>query len=1636
MVDNTLPVRFERNYKGESEVGARFLSTAALNAWLTNPTRYAGQPAVLVEGGVVTQYVLNAAENAWELAGGGGGGSGTALATSDKLKLIEALATQSTTTWLGDSITEDANGYIRHVSSFFGSNTFTNRATGGHTSIDVRDTQLPLAVADNAYVYIVACGVNDIRYNDARGETTLAGYLANMKTISDALKATANSPTIAFVSIFPTYWEDQFDAQYHKRSMEVTKEWNDGLKEFCRQEGVLFIDMFNPIYNTVNAYNHSQLYTDDVHPSSSTVDSNLDTGALLYADAFFNDTVKSTASELVPTGKHFFKLVMHDHETAGAGGFIGLRNVDVVADDKIGLSRNLPLSDVSNLFGAYDPAANYYNHANDFPLNLLFSTSTYPTNGVNLSPIFSGTGVARGPKSFSVYYSQDPKAMSDLRHPSWELKTHEPSNDGLAINILPSSRKGYYYKFEGTGTGVLNLKSIITPEVPVRVNIQNILVASEKRFPELFKGTLTNSADGLQGNQPSYVVSWESPYLLDELTIESFSGLTGFTIEQSFSSEALSDPIHPTWVQVAKGDSDGTIALVAPEPSGTTGVLSGGVISIGAPTNTFSVTGGMGVVVDSHTDPSKKAINEVDFSGGFTNVPVTDIATSVFTAIGIDKDGLIVQKANALFTVEEERDIIALGTLIHTDLTNIESVSNNQQLSFGGLHNVYDLASTIGFINVTGNDYKANGANLQIDRSTGKTFGMGSNYANSTKSPNIQNHLGATALSFSYNRRDGVGGFIVEAPVNAIAPALYDDGSGTLQPVSSNNWTIQRVYFVPSSGNTFIQYGQTVFNTLNAAVRGIIQEALEKDPRLDSALLREYILVRGGATDLSDSGDCVFVEAGKFGEGVANGAGSSSSTLQTVYENSTQPQIVFNDGLGGLDFRDSLTEGTTELLGVSNNDKSKTYFSVNRDRVEIEDADGKFVANEDFFIRQLENFKVNDSSLFTTSVNMSVADEIVNPIDGHRSVAISQSSALSSDYAHGVAFDLAKSYIPLGKKVRYEFDFSHNGQTGEYKAEFGTNQGPNQDVIIEQTSGTISFEYEKVVGDITAYFRIYPEIPNDANVFIIDNLRINTDPQVIKSFNKEQTYLLEQDQANMLSASGNLRYDLSSNVYIENDGHELIRLEDDATNGRTNFRAVKETSVTVSTMHVYTNADGRTNFIIYNNDDTAKYSLEGHAQSAAGRRTTNTFTFKLQAGQYFILDTNSPLSGGVISNVTFKATAISEGTVYAGQDGSQVWAKGTLANFSNSASRTIMTGMASLEDANGIIDSANNRVIVSESGLYTIEINGALSASGSSLWSSVALEKNGSYISPDNAFAQFLGNVTSGDAGTRSITLPLSKNDVLRFGAIDSGSVTLENITFTISKSGTSIDNYIIENPQGEFFTKERILASNHTSVGDVTGLTFTGLEVNAQYILTGSARLYGTPSGDNVLRFMSGANNTGTLYGTSSNSDTATGDDVPTAGVAAVFTAQSSELYAYHTSTSSLYGNGGKDYTFLQVTKLPKSLGVDLTKQVVTDRVIGGVEYVEKSYLWDGKPIKCRTFDTSFNIPAGNAQVLATIPAGLDVIWLEGIGIAGSNWQDLVSPLSGGGTSYFRYDDISGNITVKNDGANFTRQRFTIKYL
>ncbi len=58
------------------------------------------------------------------------------------------------------------------------------------------------------------------------------------------------------------------------------------------------------------------------------------------------------------------------------------------------------------------------------------------------------------------------------------------------------------------------------------------------------------------------------------------------------------------------------------------------------------------------------------------------------------------------------------------------------------------------------------------------------------------------------------------------------------------------------------------------------------------------------------------------------GAGGSSATLQTAYNNSVNPEIVLNSSVGGLTIRDNSTPLGTNLFEIQNNAGSSTYLAV------------------------------------------------------------------------------------------------------------------------------------------------------------------------------------------------------------------------------------------------------------------------------------------------------------------------------------------------------------------------------------------------------------------------------------------------------------------------------------------------------------------------------------------------------------------------------------------------------------------------------------------------------------------------------------------------------------------------------------
>ena len=104
----------------------------------------------------------------------------------------------------------------------------------------------------------------------------------------------------------------------------------------------------------------------------------------------------------------------------------------------------------------------------------------------------------------------------------------------------------------------------------------------------------------------------------------------------------------------------------------STGWVSGGVVSIGTPTSTVSITAGVGYVVDSTTDPNVPVMTRVEF-GPFVNVPITNIGSNVLTVLYIDSTGSLVQQ-NTVPTPATHRDLIVVGAVSHPDMATIAAV--------------------------------------------------------------------------------------------------------------------------------------------------------------------------------------------------------------------------------------------------------------------------------------------------------------------------------------------------------------------------------------------------------------------------------------------------------------------------------------------------------------------------------------------------------------------------------------------------------------------------------------------------------------------------------------------------------------------------------------------------------------------------------------------------------------------------------------------------------------------------------------------------------------------------------------------------------------------------------------------------
>jgi hypothetical protein len=360
----------------------------------------------------------------------------------------------------------------------------------------------------------------------------------------------------------------------------------------------------------------------------------------------------------------------------------------------------------------------------------------------------------------------------------------------------------------------------------------------------------------------------------------------------------------------------------------STGINSGGVLSVGTPPDKFSISDGSAQFVDQ--TGTKTVLN---FSG-LTDIVVTNILTSNISFVGINSAGTVIQQTSP-FTNTDRRTIAVFGVVVHVDRVNVDVVNIETEVAYNTGSQLFDLYQAIGFFNVSGNLYTPNVAgNLTFDKSIGDICKLGSNYTNGTDDPNIKSLPSLNTISFQYRFSDGSNG----TTGVTIDPANIEDGAGGLIPLSTNKkWSIQRIYsFV--SNNVKIQRGIEEFGSKDKAIAGISTEAYITEPSIAAnGLLRAFLVIKQDCGDLTDTGKAIFIEAPKFQSG-GTASATSATDLQGAYDNSLVTEILTDATRGALTFQRGSALDTDNVLEIQNGSGTNTFEVDGNGLIKIKDT--------------------------------------------------------------------------------------------------------------------------------------------------------------------------------------------------------------------------------------------------------------------------------------------------------------------------------------------------------------------------------------------------------------------------------------------------------------------------------------------------------------------------------------------------------------------------------------------------------------------------------------------------------------------------------------------------------------------------
>lgn len=360
-------------------------------------------------------------------------------------------------------------------------------------------------------------------------------------------------------------------------------------------------------------------------------------------------------------------------------------------------------------------------------------------------------------------------------------------------------------------------------------------------------------------------------------------------------------------------------------PGLSSGILFGGNLSVNGVDDTkFDLTAGYGIIVNNVSDPEHPTIKLVAWDA-MIGIDDPYIASSTETYICVDENGDLVFHTDPP-TPEDRRDHIHIGWTSHPDYVTLEDAYTEPLFASDVQCQLDDFFDSFGAFNVDGNIY-APQANLKIERSAGITFDSGSNYRNSAKNPHrlTTDHESPIAELWYFYRDPGdPSGWKNDLPVVAdVDPEHWDDGTGVLATVSAGKFTIQMISFYAPWDATDIQYGQEVYDTLELALAAIPPSPVLNPWNADWDTLRGWMIVKQGATDLTDPAQARFIAVSRFGMIQSVGSGGVVGEVNTASNQGLSGQGLFL-AKSGVDLQFKNIRAASTKVTVTNNAGQKT----------------------------------------------------------------------------------------------------------------------------------------------------------------------------------------------------------------------------------------------------------------------------------------------------------------------------------------------------------------------------------------------------------------------------------------------------------------------------------------------------------------------------------------------------------------------------------------------------------------------------------------------------------------------------------------------------------------------------------------